>query len=277
MHADHRRVVPGGDEPHSHDSERWLRAALHDAEAQAHGSTPTAIDGEATARRIRQRRTPRLFAAGAVASIAVLGLGTVAVQSMLPFLQPAIVASNGLAEDERSTAAGEPDAAESDGATTESGATELAPVIRCGEPVPAPSPAAAAAGLSLVLSVSPTARIADGEVPGEVLLTNTGADPLRATAPLLPTVLLTDGTTVLWHTHGVLAQVVTQLDLAPGESQSVPVTVEPLRCASEEQLERGTAHRLEPGQYELVTVLDLVLEDGRTLHLIGDPAAVRFD
>lgn len=252
--------------------EARLRAALRETEAAS--PTRSTIDGDAIARRVRQRRLPKIIASGAVTTIAVLGLGTAAVQSIVPLLRSETVATDHAASESTT-----PEAAPGleGGQSADSDATGMAPIVRCGEPIPDPSAPIEARGVQIELVVPDAATISDGAVRGDVVLTNTGDEVIRATAPLLPTAVLDDDGVVVWHTHGVIAQVVTDLVLAPGSAHRFTVTVEPLRCDNESELESGTAAPITAGVYHVVAVLDVTFNDGIGTRLISDPATIRLD
>lgn len=264
--ADHERT----------DHERRLRAALRHTDATA-TEARSALDSDAIAHRVRQRRLPKIIASGAVASIAVLGLGTAAVQSFVPLLQPGIVTDQAASEQANPESAPDRDGAVNGGQAADSGATTMAPVVRCGDPIPAASAPGGARGLQIDLVMPDAATISDGAIQGDVVLANTGDEVIRATAPLLPTAALADDAVITWHTHGVIAQVVTDLVLAPGEAHRFTVTVEPLRCDDEFELESGTAAPVTAGSYRVVAVLDVTFDDGTGSRLVTDPATIRLD
>lgn len=281
-----RQDAAGGDAVRSdiNSGEARLRAALRHTEGTAQATARTAAEAETTgpaagldsdviARRARRRRLPKLVASGAVASIAVLGLGTAAVQSFVPLLQPGIVSDHAASEQATPHSASGIDG----GQAANSGATAMAPVVRCGEPIPAASAPAEARGLRIDLVMPDAATIDDGAIHGEVLLTNTGDELVRATSPLLPTAALADEGVIVWHTYGVIAQVVTDLVLAPGDAHRFAVTVEPLRCDDETELESGTAAHVTAGTHRVVALLDITFDDGTGSRFVSEPATILLD
>lgn len=261
--------------PAGPDTEERLRAVLSAASAAL---TPRVIDDEEVVRRARRRRAPRLAVVGAASALALLGVGTLAVQSLQPFGgDTATVAevADAHRDDAGSDAAG--DDAENSSPESSTDATLTAPIselARCGAPAPA---ARSAMGLTLQVEFTERARVADGAVEGEVILTNTGTVPVTATSPVVASILLSSGGEVVWHSHGLFAQVVTELALAPGQSQRYPAMLEPLHCTSEQQLERGTAPPLTPGAYGISAALELVSDDGESIRLTSEAVEIAFD
>ncbi len=261
--------------PAGPDAEERIRMALSAASAAI---TPRSIDDVEVVRRARRRRAPRLAMVGTMGALLLLGIGTATVQSLQPFGHDTttIAESDGGQRDDTGSATTGDDAPSS---STESSpdavlTAPVAEIARCGAPEPA---ARAAAGLTLQVEFNRRAMVADGPLEGTVILTNTGALPVIATSPVVASVLLSSDGEVVWHSHGLFAQVVTELALAPGQSQRYPATLEPLHCVNEEQLERGTAPTLDPGVSRASAVLELVRDDGEVIRLISDAVEITFE
>lgn len=252
----------------SPETEARLRAALTRTAADA--PAPLTLDADDITRRARRRRTPRLVAVGAASCLAVIGLGTVAVQSLFPVLQPTLSASQSADESITDSQESAPMGPDASGVPSGETSQPLESTLVCGAPMPAPI---ASDRLSLAVDFAGEATTG-GTISGEVVLTNSSDAVVHATSPVLATMVLADRGAIAWHTHGVIAQVVTELELQPGQSYRYQATVEPVRCTSEAQLERGETSELEPGRHELVAAIDLVLDDGTGIRLISEPVSI---
>ncbi|MET1042842.1 MAG: hypothetical protein ABWX59_01825 [Microbacteriaceae bacterium] len=248
-----RRPNPGPDETD-------LRASL-----QRTATTPLpSIDPDAVIRRSRNRRTPKLVAAGGVLSLAVLGIGVASVTGLQNLGSPA-----------STTAGSAPESATDSGGAEEDAATGLVPAGRlnqCAGTLAAPTNDA---DVTLTAQFPAEAAIAAGSITGQVTLTNTGSERLVGSSAAVAPVTLSQDGLVLWHTNGPMILSLAIIDLAPGESFSWQASLEPVRCTDEATLEQTAPDDLPPvppGLYQVSAALDLSLDDGTVRQISGPPS-----
>ncbi|WP_353988296.1 hypothetical protein [Ruicaihuangia caeni] len=267
----------GADEPPPPSTdESTIRAGLHDLASLASGST---LDSSDIARRARARRRPRLVAMTAVCSLALLGVGTVGVQALQQWNGSGTVTDSAapLATDHGGEEAEMPNGAAGAHTTPDDGSAEgasgddSAPApLRCGDLAPV---ASAAAPVAVTVEAPPAAPGANA-VEAAVTITNTTSSRITGWTAPLPTLVITDGARVLWHTHGAMIAVAVEVDLVPGASQTFTGVFDAVSCTSDEALESGDTVPLPAGRYELVASVDLTLEDGGAIHAVSAPVAL---
>jgi hypothetical protein len=246
----------------------------------------SSLDAGEVIRRSKQRRLPRRIGAGSVLSLAVVGIGVAGVTSAGGF-SPMVSSSSDTSvveSAESSDAAdlfgspGETSSPESAGAadSTESfesgsfegGSITPAPADKvnlCGGTVAetAPSPS----GLELTLEFADAA--ADSAlVAGTATLTNTGDAAVTGYSAAAPAITLSRDTIVIWHSNGPTILSATEIDLAPGESMTYPVSFAPVVCSAEDELGGGFRDGLpatSPGQYDVSALLDVTNQHGTEL------------
>jgi hypothetical protein len=232
------------------------------------------IDTEAVIRRSRLRRLPAQVGLGGAFTLAIGGIGFVAVQG-LGSVQPAStqVESATDSQDTRS-------APEAEGVTPLLGEGEIkrAPAERinlCGGTVAEVAPSVT----GLVLSTSfPDAAVGAGSVEGTVTLTNTGTAPVSGYSSAAPAITLAQNGIVLWHSNGPTIQLARDVVLAPGESQEYTASFSPVVCAVEDDLGESFRDRLPAapaGEYQVSAAADIVI-DGTAELVTGAAQTVRI-
>jgi hypothetical protein len=233
------------------------------------GSDPegrAAIDLDAVLTRARRRRRPKVVAAQALGSVAVVGALFTAVVAVQPPPQAATM----IAED-------------ADGAGDEfASAPEADSALKwmpdsCGAPV---TDAPTADGLVLEMEpvvIQPGAGSTPVAVP--VTLTNLGPTRVVGVSGGTPHLTLSSGGTVVWHTYSVQSTIGMVVDLDPGESMAYDATLEPAVCETEDDLmmidPAAPLPPAPPGAYELRSALVVTLDDGSGfLTAGGGPVAV---
>ncbi|MDI2097445.1 hypothetical protein [Ruicaihuangia caeni] len=266
----------GADEAPPSIDESTIRAGLHDLASLADGST---LDSSDIARRARARRRPRLVAMTAVCSLALLGVGTVGVQALQQWNGSSTVTDSaaplatdhGHGEAEMSNGATGAHPAPDDGsAEGASGDASVPAPLRCGDPAPA---ASATAPVTVAVE-APQAAPGANAVEADVTITNTSSSRITGWTAPLPTLVITDGARVLWHTHGAMIALAVEVDLAPGASHTFTGVFDAVSCTSDEALESGDTAPLSPGGYELMASVDLTLEDGGAIHAVSAPVSL---
>lgn len=237
-------------------SESELRSSLRDG-----GDSLPRIDVEGVLRRSRSRRRRRELLIGGVTAVAAVGI-------LIPVATGGL---GGVAPASESTTAGsadlpdplsQPETDAAPGAGGEGG-IGLAPVSRlnlCGGTLAEVAPASS--GLRLSVDI-PDASAADEQVDGVATLTNTGGVRVIGTTSPAPWMTLSRDGTVLWHTE-MMILMAAEIDLGPGESVQMPVSVRPVECAVEDDTEgfRAELPALPPGEYEVSAALELTPADG---------------
>lgn len=248
-------------------TESDLRDLLRGPEPEGRGE----IDLEAVLTRTRRRRRPRVIAAQALGSVAIVGVLGTAVVVATPLGAPSQIMS---AEDAGGGADGSDEGAilapESD-----ADARTWLPEA-CGEPV---ADAVSSDGLALELSIE--ASVEPGErIPVQVTLRNDGPTPVVATSSPWPHVSLARDGLVVWHTYQTQEAIGYSIDLAPGESTTLEGYVDTLICRSEDDLvmdgPQNDMPAATPGQYEVRAVLAMTANDGATLVAASAPLPVEI-
>lgn len=222
-----------------------LRNLFASADAEGGG-----VDVKRAISRARARRLPRQLAAGAVGGLALTGILVVGIQtSLTPNLSTSTVQGEALA----------PETAPAAGAANDS-AVKRAPAEKinlCGGPLAEVAPSQS--GLRLDVAFPATAAIAPGTVTGTVTLVNTTSERITGTTAGAPTVTLSQGGSVLWHSNGAIDLAARIVDLGPGESLEYAASFVPVRCDTAD--ETGDAFRsdlpaVSPGDYGLSAAID---------------------
>lgn len=192
---------------------------------------PKPIDADAVIRRSRLRRLPAQLGVGAVGVLAVAGVGVLA----LPALTPP----------PHQTAMSEPAPALESNESADTGIQSLKrdpfAYLTCGATVPEST--GSMYGLDAVF---------DGAT-----FTITNASPDRVTGTFgVPSVTVTqDGVTVS-HSGRAVIMIANMLDLAPGQSMQLPISVPTTACVPGE--EEPGPDPLPPGDYEVIVSIDFV-------------------
>lgn len=233
-------------------TESDLRDLLRGPEPEGRGD----IDLEAVLSRARRRRRPRMIAAQALGSVALIGaLGTVVIVSLPPAQTGVMMtAEDGGAGDSAATA---PDADEN--VQEESGST-WAP-DSCGAPV---TDRESIAGLTLEMEPI-TVVTGTTSVPVTVVLRNDGPTRVVGVSGGSPHLTLSLDGLVVWHSYSVQDSIGIGVDLEPGESQVYQATFQPALCTSEDDLVVGTSDNplppAGPGSYELRASMPITPDD----------------
>lgn len=234
-----------------------------------HGSDPegrAVIDVDAVLHGARRRRRPRLIAATAAGTFALVGVLTPVVVLSLPTTQQTSVM---VAEDSSGGAA--PETASGDAA--QSGMSAAGTLNTCQAPLVAdlPSPD------GLVLEVTPVDVAAGSDdIPIDVTLRNDSSARVVGSTGPAPVITLSADGVVLWHSSGIAETPRVPVDLEPGESMSYTATFEPVICGREDESDLdGFGEDLPdaaPGAYLLSAAIDFVPNDGAT-GLVTGPVA----
>ena len=234
-------------------TESELRRQFHDDEPKG------SIDLDAVLRRSRARRRPRVVAVAIVSSLAVVGI-VVPVSISVASGQTGTFSAGSAATAPDLSAGQDPDSATDGNAAGGSGGDiKRAPAEKlnlCTGSLAAPAPAED----GLVLTVQPVDAAADArDIPVTVTLTNTGTQQVTGSLSPFPTLTLSRGGIVLWHSNGAVPLLAQEIDLAPGASTSFATTFEPLVCGvadDERPSFRTDLPQAGPGSYQLSAALD---------------------
>lgn len=227
----------------------------------------THIDVAAIVRRSRARRAPKLALTVGASALAVGGLLFGGVQ-LAGGVEQQVTAGVGAAEDS-TLLAPEGMMSDSDDAVKRAAATEL---NKCGEPVAEMPPSDT--GLVLLLDF-PDADPGADLVLGTVTLLNVGTVPLGYSSPAEPTITLSRDGIVVWHSVGQSSEIVSQVDLDPGESIKYSTSFAPVVCTAADEV-AGFGDDLPhatPGEYQLSAAVDLISFYGVEL-VTGGPQTV---
>ena len=242
--------------------ERNEAMLARELKAAADASTPRAIDvdqvlGASRAKR-RARRTALLGGAGATAAVLAVGALVFGLQG-----GPLDQASTDASPESGAVAESAPEVAHDRDASggPDAGAALDMP-YRCGAPVASPADAATAplsVRLVLPANVEPGTSVAV-----DVIVTNDGDATVSGTLSGVPGIAVDDDRAVVWHTSAPGGPA-TALDLAPGESITLPGSFETRRCdAGDEPLDTAATELppLSPGSYGVRAVVGFVFASG---------------
>jgi hypothetical protein len=246
-------------------TESDLRDLLRGPDPEGRGD----IDLDAVLSRTRRRRRPRVIAAQALGSVAVIGVLGTAVFVSGPLADRGVVMS---ADDLGSGAdgAGEAVAESGDSPFADEDALKWMPDA-CGAPV---TDAVSSGGLTLEMStelvVEPQERI-----PVQVTLRNDGPDDIVGVSSPWPHVSLARDGLVVWHSYQTQEAIGYVIDLAPGESTTLETYFDRVICSTEDDLimdgPQNDMPAAPPGQYELRAVLVVTTDEGQTLVAASAP------
>lgn len=244
-------------------TESDLRDLLRGPDPEGRGE----IDLDTVLSRTRRLRRPRVIAAQALGSVALVGvLGTAIVVAIPPTEQAALTT----AED---AAAGSEEAAP----FADDGALRWMPDA-CGAAV---TDSVGSDILALVITIPAAAPTTDGaeeRIPLTVTLTNTGPDPVVGTTGSAPYVSLARDGIVVWHSYGVQDASAQVVDLDPGESMTFETYVDRVTCTTEDDLVMhdpdNALPRAPSGDYELRAVVVVATSTGLTLLASGPPVSL---
>lgn len=236
----------------------------------ADATTPTSIDIDEVLRRSRARRRARrtavLSTTGAVAAVLVVGglmLGLQRIGGPTTADAP-VMESAESADAATDAAAGE--------APDDESRRLMAPedVNRCGVPV---AEATDVATSPLTVDVdAPAAPVRPGTSgPATVTVTNSGTDVVTGTIHIDAPLTVAESGVTVWNHGPVLDVGVLTIDLAPGESATVPGAFETRSCdpAPEGRTAPALAPPLEPGDYGLSAIVTFTAPDGAISYLIS--------
>lgn len=237
------------------------------------GEPVAPIDTSRVIRRSRARRRPAQLVVGGVATLAVVGIAAIGVQSLQPSFMTATSTSSesGLA-DENSLFSDE-DLSADDVSPAD---LKRAPADRlnlCGGPLAEVAPSAT----GLVLTASfPEAVAGAARVDGTVTMTNTGTARVSGFTAGSPAITLSSDGIVLWHSNGPTTMVAVTVDLEPGESLDYPASFAPVACGVEDDAAeafRDDLPSVPAGVYTVTAAVDLQ-SDGPVELVTGPPAEV---
>ncbi|WP_395640102.1 hypothetical protein [Pseudolysinimonas sp.] len=242
-------------------TESDLRDLLRDPDPEGRA----AIDLDAVLTRARRRRRPKVIAAQALGSVAVIGALFTAVVAVQPTQQAALMT----AEDAAGGSAAD-SAPFVDQDALKSGAPE------CGAPV-----AVAAPSPDLALEISlPTVFEPETRIPLTVTLRNEGTAPIQGSTASAPTMTFTRDRIVIWHSFAVQDLSARIVDLAPGESVTYETYFDRVVCGSEDDLvmddPANPLPTADPGQYELFATLSISTDDGPVILASASPLPIEI-
>ena len=248
------------------------------------GHTPTGrpIDTDAVIRRSKRRRLPAQLGVGGVATLAIGGIGVVALQNLDSSVSPASIMSESSTAESGSAYDGFVAPAQEGPATRDgsagNGTVKRAPADRinlCGGALAEVAPSAT----GLVLTPSfPAAAAGSGGVEGTVTLSNTGSTTVTGYSAASPAITLSQNGVVLWHSSGPTVQMIRAISLAPGESLQYTASFTPVVCSVDDDLAESLPDGLpavQPGEYQVSAAADVVLEGGAEL-VTGPQQTVRI-
>lgn len=229
-------------------TESDLRDLLQGPEPE--GGVP--IDVDAVVSRARRRRRPKVIAAQALGSVALVGGLFTAVAVGVPAANTGVLMS---AED----AGGQEMASAPSDSDSYFAPTSAWTLQSCGAPVADTEPAEN----GLTLDVEPlSASAGSDEIPVMVTMHNDSERRVVGTTVPTPVLTLSADGVVIWHTT-VTALSIVVVDLEPGETMTYPASITPVVCGSEDQLTNPASDlpAAGPGSYELRAAIDFIPDD----------------
>ncbi len=245
-----------------------LGRALRD-DAAANAPTASAINVDAVARAARARRQPRQWAVGTLSVVAVLGFGGIAVAAVTP---PTMIAAIDSADLESGVIGAE------SAPLAEGGGTGDAPVdngARVGELLACSAETAPLSstiiGVDAVITPPATRVVAGEPIMTTVQLTNTTDSAVSFTMSAEAAGALTaDGVVV--GTSSVVSAGLVEVQLATGQSTTVPVRLETIDCRD------SGAPPLPVGGYTALVVIELIdVATGLVDRVVPPGIEVRLD
>jgi hypothetical protein len=248
-------------------TESDLRDLLRGPDPEGRG----AIDLDAVLSRTRRRRRPRVIAAQALGSVAIVGVLGTAI-----FVSGPLGARDVLMSAEDGGAGADQAVPESgDAPYVDQDALKWMPDA-CGAPV---TDAPSSDGLTLEMSIETIFEPGE-RIPVQITLRNDGPNPVVATSSPWPHVSLARDGLVVWHSYQTQEAIGYLIDLAPGESTTLEAYVDRLICRSEDDLimdgPQNDMPAAPPGRYELRAVLVMTTDDGATLVAASAPYPVEI-
>ena len=250
-------------------------ADLRDAFRERAETPPRGIDVDEVIRRSRRRRRPMLIAVGGTVTLALAGIGVLAIGGLgQPPWGGGSASTSSTAEDAAGDPAGESGSA---GGSAESPAIGSAPAARlnlCGGAVAevAPSPT----GLVLTPTFPATAPATGSSVSGVVTLENTGTEQMTGASARSAEITLSRAGIVVWHSGGSGFAIAARVDLAPGESMTYTATFVPALCTAADDSGGAPPTDLPPlpaGEYEVRAAIDVALDSSASgSSLVTGPA-----
>jgi hypothetical protein len=251
-------------------TESDLRDLLRGPEPEGRGD----IDLDAVLSRTRRRRRPRVIAAQALGSVAIVGVLGTAVIVGGPLADRGVMMS---AEDTGVGAdgAGEAIAESGDAPYVDQDALKWMPDA-CGAPV---TEAVSSPGVTLEMSLV-TIFEPEQRIPVTVTLRNDGPDPLVGVTSPWPHVSLARDGLVVWHTYSTQEAIGRVVDLAPGESMTFETYFDGVICRTEDDLMMDDPQNgmpdAPPGRYELRAVVVVATDAGETLVAVSPPTGLEI-
>jgi len=215
----------------------------------ASATAPQHLDTTRVIAKSRARRLPRQIAIGAVSTLAVVGIVVVSLPALLP--QQSTMST--LAEPESSAGAAAPN-------VQALGSQKRAPAEKinlCTGPLAQAAPSSS--GLQLDVTFPATAPMGTAPVTGTVRLINVSTDIVTGSTAAAPTITLSQGGVVLWHSNGASPDLTVAVQLAPGQSMQYAATFIPVRCDvrdDESESFRANLPAVPAGDYLLSAALD---------------------
>jgi len=221
----------------------------------------SSLDVSTIIRKSRARRLPRRIGAGGVFTLAIGGLAVASVQGM-GALQGTSTVAESQADSGSSAGSRSTDTGMSPMESEDSGAIKRAPAEKinlCGGALADVAPSAT--GLELVVNFDDASATA-ASVEGTVTLTNTGDAAVSGYTGAGPTITLSQGGIVLWHSNGPSVMMARDVNLAPGESLEYTASFAPVVCGVEDDSSefgfRDDLPSVEPGEYQLSAAIDFL-------------------
>ncbi len=237
----------------------------------ADAATPTSIDVEEVLRRSRAkrraRRTAALSATGAVAALLAVGGLVIGLQ---PVGGPTTADAPAMQAAESTDVASE--SAEG-GAAHDATQRLMAPqdVNQCGAEV-AEATDAATNPLTVTVDAPTNAARPGTSAPVTVTVTNSGAETVTGSIHIDAPLTVAESGITVWHYGPVPDIGILPIDLAPGESATLPGGFETRTCdvaAQDPPAPTALAPPLEPGDYELSAIVTYTAPDGTITYLIS--------
>jgi hypothetical protein len=240
-------------------TESDLRDLLRGPDPEGRGE----IDLDAVLSRTRRRRRPRVIAAQALGSVALVGVLGTAI-----FASDPLGARDVMMSAEEDSGAGADEIA-GESATLEDGAATKWQPDACGEPV---TEVASIEGLALKASVDTTIG-PDEEILATVTLRNEGSEPFVGLTSPWPYVSVARDGVVVWHSYEIRYMSGQTVDLAPGESMTFNVaSVDRHVCDGEDDSQSSGAG----GTYELHAFIDVITDDGPRIVTASPPVPLEI-
>ena len=214
--------------------------------------TPS-IDVATVVKQSRARRAPKFIGAGAVAVLALGGIGFLGVQGLG---HPTSASDTAGPAPENAPMFNQGD----DAGGSYQDSTKRAPAEKinlCTGAVAEVAPSQT----GLVLSVVFPTRGAVGaaSIEGTVTMTNTGTTEMVGYTGASPALTLSQNGIVIWHSNGPMIQLAREIDLAPGESTDYAASFTPVVCGVEDDMSEGFRDDLPSapsGTYQLSAAID---------------------